>query len=50
MLQLEPCRQILAEAQRQSEGRDRRGRNPDSASSTTTASWSPYSEAATPSP
>jgi hypothetical protein len=28
VLQLEPCRQILAEAQRQSEGRDRRGRNP----------------------
>nr|WP_232545890.1 hypothetical protein [Streptomyces antimycoticus] len=28
MLQLEPCRQILAEAQRRSEGRDRRGRDP----------------------
>ncbi|MFE3902831.1 hypothetical protein ACFXPY_21590 [Streptomyces sp. NPDC059153] len=28
MLQLEPCRQILAEAQRQNEGRDRRGHNP----------------------
>ncbi|WSD66440.1 hypothetical protein OG978_02865 [Streptomyces sp. NBC_01591] len=28
VLQLEPCRQILAEAQRQNEGRDRRGRNP----------------------
>jgi hypothetical protein len=28
VLQLEPCRQILAEAERQAEGRDRRGRNP----------------------
>ncbi|MFG2987434.1 ISAzo13 family transposase [Streptomyces sp. NPDC048258] len=27
-LKLEPCRQVLAEAQRQREGRDRRGRNP----------------------
>ncbi|WP_327425530.1 hypothetical protein OG612_43660 (plasmid) [Streptomyces sp. NBC_01527] len=29
MLQLEPCRQVLAEAERQSEGRDHRGRNLD---------------------
>jgi hypothetical protein len=28
VLQLEPCRQILAEAERQAAGRDRRGRNP----------------------
>ncbi len=28
VLQLEPCRQILAEAERQAEGRDGRGRNP----------------------
>ncbi|MCX5313339.1 ISAzo13 family transposase [Streptomyces sp. NBC_00154] len=28
VLQLEPCRQVLAEAERQSEGRDHRGRNP----------------------
>lgn len=26
--QLEPCRQVLAEAERQAEGRDRKGRNP----------------------
>lgn len=28
VFQREPCRQVLAEAQRQREGRDRRGRNP----------------------
>ncbi|MCX4774151.1 hypothetical protein [Streptomyces sp. NBC_01285] len=49
--QLEPCRQILTDAERRDDGSDGRGRTPASGSSITAIGSSPQSStAATPSP